>query len=77
MTTSWEREDGRRTSYASVNGDGFVIGDHCGSGHTDSAGTCTLAELLDGRYQDQFEKRFGKAALADLLAAARSLVAKA
>ena len=69
MKTSWETKDGKRTSYVHVETYKVIVGEHYGSGHIDNAGTCTHAEFLKGRYQDEILAAFGRTTLNEVIAA--------
>lgn len=71
MKSSWERTEDGRTYYASVSATRVVVGQHDGSGHTDSAGSCTLHEFLQGRFADVVSRDFGEQVLAEAIASAR------
>jgi hypothetical protein len=67
--TNWEVQRGPETCYAQVTAREVVVGSHYGSGHTDSAGVCSHAEFLAGRFQDLVRSDLGEAILNEVLAA--------
>lgn len=69
---SWETKREGWTHYVHVDGRWVTVGEHAGSGHSDNAGRCTLAEFLAGRYADDIRATQGPAVLAEVEAAARA-----
>lgn len=67
----WESTHGPRVVYAQVTAREVIVGQHSGSGHTDSAGVCSHAEFLAGRFQDIVRADLGEACLQEILAAIR------
>jgi hypothetical protein len=71
-TTNWEVTRGRQVCYAQVTAREVIVGSHSGSGHTDSAGACSHAEFLAGRFQDLVRSDLGEATLQEMIAAVRA-----
>lgn len=65
----WETARGAQLFYAQVTAREVIVGSHFGSGHTDSAGACTHAEFLAGRFQEDVRHDLGEACLQAMLAA--------
>lgn len=74
MATYWEREQDGTTHYASLGPDGLLIGSHGGSGHSDNAGSCTVAEFLAGNLHEAARAGLGEQALAAMIATAEELI---
>ena len=68
---NWEVSHGPRVCYAQVTAREVVVGSHYGSGHTDSAGVCSHAEFLAGRFQDIVRDDLGEACLREMIDAVR------
>jgi hypothetical protein len=68
---NWEVSHGPRVCYAQVTAREVIVGQHYGSGHTDSAGVCSHAEFLAGRFQDLVRENLGEACLEEMLATVR------
>ena len=66
---SWETIEGARTSYVEVQGPNMLVGAHSGSGHTDSAATCTREEFLNGRFHSAVRSDHGEAVLQEIITA--------
>jgi|GEM_PF-2833691 len=66
---SWETVEGSRTSYVEAQGPNILVGAHSGSGHTDSAGTCSREEFLNGRFHSTVRSDHGEAVLQEIITA--------
>lgn len=71
-TTNWEVTRGRQVCYAQVTAREVIVGSHYGSGHTDSAGACSHAEFLAGRFQDLVRSDLGETTLQEMIATVRA-----
>lgn len=69
MKDHWETTHGERTCYVELHQDALLVGEHHGTAASDGAGTCTLREFLQGRYQASIRADHGPAALAEIVAA--------
>jgi hypothetical protein len=58
-----------RNSYVNLYPGEVEIGSHYGSGMTDHAGRCTMAEFLKGRFQDVIRNELGEEVLAEVIQA--------
>ena len=67
--SSWEAQEGKRTFYIHIQGGSVVIGNHLGSGHTDSAGEFSFEQIRQGGWDAHIERHFGAAVLAEVKAA--------
>ena len=60
MKKSWVKISGRRTDYLDIHFYEVVIGNHYGTGMSDSAGACSHKEFLAGRFHDLILEVFGQ-----------------
>ena len=72
MKTSWEAIEGDMRHYVDIHAREVVIGASGRSAYSDNATSVTLAEFLAGAYQDEVLRHFDRAALDEMLAAARA-----
>lgn len=68
MKTNWEVHRDGETFYVNLGNTWVEVGSHRGSGQTDSAGRCTHAEFLAGRWQDSIRTDMGEQVLAEVIA---------
>ncbi len=59
VKTSWEKITGRKTEYLIITRVEVVIGHHYGTGQSDTAGACSHAEFLAGRFHGLIKDVFG------------------
>jgi len=64
---SWEKTKGKEVRYIQLYDNKIVIGSHFGNGHTDNAGSCSIQEFLDGKYQSLVISDFNKKTLQEVL----------
>jgi hypothetical protein len=64
--STWETTNGEKTSYTRIEAD-IVMGSHSGSGHTDSAGSCSREAFLNGQFHDTIRSDHGPAVLQEVL----------
>ncbi len=72
MKTSWEKTSDGITYYVHITEDQVVSGSHAGSGHTDSAGTCSYREFLNGQFHDIIRNDFGPALLEEVISSVKA-----
>jgi ankyrin repeat protein len=66
---SWHSDVGKTHHFCDVIGDSVTVGEHHGSPHTASAGSCTREEFLGGRFQSVVLAGHGEAVLLEMIAA--------
>ena len=71
MKTSWEKIKGPRTEYVDVTRNQVIVGHHYGTGMSDTAGSCSHQEFLEGRFQDLILERFGEIVLQEVIKTVR------
>ncbi len=62
----WQTMRGATEHYVVINGTTVTVGEHSGSGRTDYASSCTLAEFLERRFDALIRRVHGQEALAEM-----------
>ncbi len=69
MKTHWEKTKGSHLDYVELHAEGVLVGSNDGTIESDSAGICSDADFLVGRFHDLIINAFGEQILADIVAA--------
>ena len=77
MKIFWEAQRGEEYFYVNLDTDWIEVGSNRGSGATDSAGRCTHAEFLAGRWLDSVGNDMGSKMLAEIIASIEAMAARA
>lgn len=67
LIKSWEKKVGKHVYYINLYKNQFVIGDYFSDNHhTDNAGTCTIEQFSEGKFQNLVLQYFGKEVLTEI-----------
>ena len=71
MKTHWEKTKGDHLDYVELHDENVLVGSNEGTIESDSAGICSDADFLAGRFHDLILAAFGEQTLAEIVAAVR------
>ncbi len=76
LINSWEIVNGKKVNYIYLYSNELVVGETYGSGHTDTAGACSLEKFLEGQYHSIIIEKFGKEVLDEVVLFVRNSIKK-